>query len=287
MRGCVTARTTVLLVSCIAVVIISSSSWSTMYPTLAQAFSLAPHSSTTTRHATTRQRRNEIGNLLQLMLALDPDNNNNERSDTNRCGSEGGTVNDTRRRVFQQQLLFAAATAATTGFLVGGGAGRSFVAHAAPPMAVIAEELGYFPVRNKAGDLVYIPKRVSRPSSEQAVRLAEKLRQEGVAVFTAYWCPHCARQGELFGRQAWEEQIRRVECSPAGYGANPSLCLAKNVDGYPTWIFPKTATRAEPLVISGERPLLELAQAVGMRDFNPKLETNLPPMPGSAACKQK
>lgn len=223
-------------------------------------------------------------NVLPLAASLDPDNN--EKS--NRGGNAPVINIDTRRRrIVQQQQLLLAATAFIGGMMGPIARSATTTANAAPPMAVIAEELGYFPVRNRAGDLVYIPKRVVRQSSEQAVLLAAKLREEGVAVFTAYWCPHCARQSELFGREAWEEQIRRVECSPAGYGANPSLCLAKQVDGYPTWIFPKNNNRAEPLVISGERPLSELAQAVGFSGFKPELETNLPPLPGSAACKQK
>jgi hypothetical protein len=222
--------------------------------------------------------------VVLLLAALDPDNN--EKSNRGVSNAPVINIDTTRRRIVPQQLLLAA-TAFIGGMMGPIARSATTTAKAAPPMAVIAEELGYFPVRNRAGDLVYIPKRVGRQSSEQAVRLAEKLREEGVAVFTAYWCPHCARQSELFGRQAWEEQIRRVECSPAGYGANPSLCMAKQVDGYPTWIFPTNNNRAEPLVISGERPLSELAQAVGFTGFKPELETNLPPLPGSAACKQK
>lgn len=49
-------------------------------------------------------------------------------------------------------------------------------ADAAPPIAIIAEELGYFPVTNRNGDTVYVPKRVSRTSSQQSIDLAKHLQ---------------------------------------------------------------------------------------------------------------
>lgn len=48
---------------------------------------------------------------------------------------------------------------------------------AAPPIAIIAEELGYFPVTNRYGETVYVPKRIQRPSSNQAIELAKHLQQ--------------------------------------------------------------------------------------------------------------
>lgn len=58
-------------------------------------------------------------------------------------------------------------------------------ANAAPPIAVIAEELGYFPVQNKAGEMVYIPKRIQRQSSQQAIDLAKKLSKAGAVMYGA------------------------------------------------------------------------------------------------------
>lgn len=49
-------------------------------------------------------------------------------------------------------------------------------ASAAPPIAIIAEELGYFPVTNKAGETVYVPAKVRRKSSEQSIKLAQHLK---------------------------------------------------------------------------------------------------------------
>ena len=103
-------------------------------------------------------------------------------------------------------------------------------AGSAPPIAIIAEELGYFPVTNSKDETVYVPKRIQRKSSDQAVALARKLRESGAVLYTAYWCPHCARQRELWGREAWKE-LRNVECAPKGFNAQPGICMAKYVDG--------------------------------------------------------
>jgi hypothetical protein len=151
-------------------------------------------------------------------------------------------------------------------------------ATAAPPIAIIAEELGYFPVTDQKGETVYVPKRIQRQSTDQAVTLARQLRKSGAVVYTAYWCPHCARQRELWGQQAWKE-LSNVECAPNGFNAQPSLCTAKAVDGYPTTILGNGKR------ISGEQSLADLAKAVGYNKFRPELERDLPPMLGSTKCK--
>lgn len=151
-------------------------------------------------------------------------------------------------------------------------------AEAAPPIAVIAEELGYFPVTNTKNETVYVPKRIKRQSSEQAVQLAKKLTESGAVTYTAFWCPHCQRQKELWGQEAWK-QLRNIECSPKGYNAQPGLCLAKRVDGYPTMILGSGKR------LSGELSLSAVAKELGYKGFNEDLETNVPPALGSSACK--
>ena len=151
-------------------------------------------------------------------------------------------------------------------------------AGAAPPIAIIAQELGYFPVTNSKGETVYIPKRVSRESSDQAMALAHHLRNIKARVYETYWCPHSARQRELFGRQAWDV-IDHVECSPKGYRAQPTMCNSKRIDGYPTWII-------RGKVVSGERSLSELAKASAFPgNFVEALELNVPPSLGSSSCR--
>ena len=149
--------------------------------------------------------------------------------------------------------------------------GGSFIgvseANAAPPISVIAEELGFFPVQNKDGQVTYIPKRVSRQSTEQATELAKMMSEKGINMYGAYWCPHCSRQKELFGAEAWS-YINYVECSPKGYGFN-GIC--KNVDGYPTFM-----DKRKKYNVSGERGLEDFAELVGFKAFDPSLEDTVP-----------
>jgi hypothetical protein len=148
---------------------------------------------------------------------------------------------------------------------------------AAPPISVIAEELGYFPVQNRNGDIMYVPKRVSRPSTPQAVELAKRLNEKGVTMYGAYWCPHCSRQKEVFGAEAWSV-MNYVECSPKGYGFQGTK-MCKGIDGYPTF-----KDKNDKLInVSGEQPLQSLAQMVGYTDFDSSLETEVPTI--GTTCK--
>ena len=93
------------------------------------------------------------------------------------------------RRDFLSRICLGAAGLATASLvspiLGSGTATNQQVAQAAPPIAVIAEELGYFPVQNRAGDLVYVPKRVQRESSDQAIELAKKMSEKGAVMYGA------------------------------------------------------------------------------------------------------
>ncbi len=90
------------------------------------------------------------------------------------------TIDDTTNSMQQtdgphrhrRQLLVSSfvAVAATLGL-------RDYVALAAPPIFVIAEEMGYFPVQNRKGEVSYIPRPVRRHSSEQAIALAQYLQK--------------------------------------------------------------------------------------------------------------
>jgi hypothetical protein len=162
------------------------------------------------------------------------------------------------------------------GAIVGGSVafGTTQPATAAPPFAVMAEELGYFPVQNRAGEVVMIPKKLKRESTDQAIELAKVMQENGVSMYGAYWCPHCSRQKELFGKEAWS-YINYVECSPKGYGFK-GVC--RNVDGYPTF-----KDKKGKLNFSGERGLADIAQQVGFTSFDPSLEDEVP-MIGST-CK--
>lgn len=156
------------------------------------------------------------------------------------------------------------------------------VARAAPPVAVIAEELGYFPVTNRAGETVYVPARLKRSSTAQAVELARYLASSGAVMYGAFWCPHCQRQREMFGREAWE-LITYVECARNGVDSDVKACSRAGVDGFPTWRF----RNGRPSV-GGEMPLARLAEVSGYQGvFDDAAETKLPDFAGSCRLQNK
>jgi glutaredoxin len=75
-------------------------------------------------------------------------------------------------------------------------------------------------------------------STPQAVTLALALKKANAKVYTAYWCPHCHDQGELFGKEAFAI-VAPVECAKDGKNSQTELCQQaskKSADfGFPTW----------------------------------------------------
>jgi len=152
---------------------------------------------------------------------------------------------------------------------------------AAPPFAVMSEELGFFPVTNSAGQTVNIPAKVKRASTDQSILLAKHLKASKSIMYGAYWCPHCSHQRELFGREAWS-YITYVECSPKGYGFDAVALSSKDIDGFPTWTFPNGKKKSTTLTSSGEMPLERLAKLSGYKgSFNVALEGFVPNSSGS------
>ena len=152
--------------------------------------------------------------------------------------------------------------------------------NAAPPFAIMEEELGYFPVTDeRSGDTVMVPSKVKRQSTDQAIALAKYLDSSGASMYGAYWCPHCSRQKELFGKEAWK-YISYTECAPKGYKSQYASCLAKEVEGYPTWKFANGKEQ------SGEMELVDIAKLSGYKKkFDASLETGVPPL-GGGECAQ-
>ena len=96
---------------------------------------------------------------------------------------------------------------------------------------------------------------VRSESNAGQIALAEHLTASGAKIYTAYWCPHCHDQKELFGRQA-TEKLTVVECAPDGRNSQRELCEAKKIEGYPTW-------EINGQLDSGVKPLAKLAEASG------------------------
>ena len=96
---------------------------------------------------------------------------------------------------------------------------------------------------------------VRSESNAGQIALAEHLTASGAKLYTAYWCPHCHDQKELFGRQA-TEKLTVIECAPDGRNSQRELCEAKKIEGYPSW-------EIKGQLDSGVKPLAKLAEVSG------------------------
>lgn len=218
-------------------------------------------------HETTRLKMSQLNS---------PNSNQSDlHSKGNNCDYDYDYDSNRRAFMLERPLLFLSAAFTTTNVIFNHNNNNVNVANAAPPMMVIAEELGYFPVTNREGETMYIPSRVKRQSTDQAVEFAKYLQSSGAVMYGAFWCPHCQRQKEMFGREAWD-LVKYVECDGKGYGANPPKCFAEGVDGFPSWKFKGGKTA------SGEMPLVELVKVSGYKGkFDGDLEPSLPNASGS------
>ena len=75
---------------------------------------------------------------------------------------------------------------------------------------------------------------VSSESTKESIELAKYLNDNGVVKYSAYWCPNCLNQSELFGKQAYKE-LNVVECARDATNSQTQLCVDKNIKGFPTW----------------------------------------------------
>ena len=46
---------------------------------------------------------------------------------------------------------------------------------------------------------------VNSESTRESIELAKYLKDNGVVKYSAYWCPNCLNQSELFGKQAYRK----------------------------------------------------------------------------------
>ena len=73
------------------------------------------------------------------------------------------------------------------------------------------------------------------PENPRIKALAVHLADTGAKFYGAFWCPKCQEQKALFGSS--EKRLPYVECTPSGRSGPPnSVCVAKDVNSYPTWI---------------------------------------------------
>ena len=75
---------------------------------------------------------------------------------------------------------------------------------------------------------------VTSESTNESIAFAKYLNENGVIKYSAYWCPNCLQQSELFGKQAYKE-LNVVECANDGKNSQTQLCIDKKIKGFPSW----------------------------------------------------
>lgn len=112
---------------------------------------------------------------------------------------------------------------------------------------------------------------IQNTSGPAEIALAQHLKQKNAKMYSAYWCPHCHEQKELFGKEAYN-LVGSIECAPDGRNSQTALCQKVQPDiekqtgqafGFPTWeidgkFYPGTQTLEK---------LADLSGYTGSRDF--------------------
>jgi len=99
---------------------------------------------------------------------------------------------------------------------------------------------------------------VTSESTKESIELAKYLNDNGVVKYSAYWCPNCLNQSELFGKQAYRE-LNVVECARDGINSQTQLCIDKKIKGFPTW-------EINGKLILGVLSLKELSKLTGFKN---------------------
>jgi len=113
----------------------------------------------------------------------------------------------------------------------------------------------------RANEINLSNEKVSPPittvSSKEKINFAKYLSDNNIVMYSAYWCPHCNDQKQLFGKKAVEE-LTIVECAKDGKDNKHELCQEKRIEGFPSW-------EINNEIYSGTMSLDELAE---MTDYN-------------------
>jgi len=81
------------------------------------------------------------------------------------------------------------------------------------------------------------------PQQEPDVDLdtfAQCIDTNGVNMYGSFRCGACAKERKLFGDSF--QYINEIECHPEGENPQTELCLAKGIEGTPTWILEQNGT---------------------------------------------
>ena len=99
---------------------------------------------------------------------------------------------------------------------------------------------------------------VTSESTKESIELAKHLNDKGVVKYSAYWCPNCLKQSELFGKRAYKE-LNVIECARDAENSQTQLCIDKKIKGFPTW-------EINGKLILGVLSLKELSKLTGFKN---------------------
>jgi uncharacterized membrane protein len=99
--------------------------------------------------------------------------------------------------------------------------------------------------------------KITTESGPNEIALAKYITSLGGKMYSAFWCPHCYEQKQLFGDTAFRE-IDNVECDPGGKNPQTQVCQAEKIESYPTW-------KIKGKVYSGTQLLAKLAKDTGYK----------------------
>lgn len=112
------------------------------------------------------------------------------------------------------------------------------------------------PIVVVVGGLIYLSKQSQPNAGGQLDEFAQCLTDKGAKLYTAWWCPHCNDQKEMFGSAI--EYVDNIECAePGDRGEQTQECADAGITGYPTWVFASGEHR------SGVMSLSDLADKTG------------------------
>jgi uncharacterized membrane protein len=97
--------------------------------------------------------------------------------------------------------------------------------------------------------------KINTQSGPDEIALAKHISAIGGKMYSAFWCPHCFEQKQLFGEQAFQE-IDYVECDAAGKNPQVDACRAAGIQSFPTW-------KIKDQTLTGTQLLEKLAKATG------------------------
>jgi hypothetical protein len=74
---------------------------------------------------------------------------------------------------------------------------------------------------------------LNKPKVNKLDGFAQCIKDSGAKYYGAFWCPHCQKQGALFGSA--KRFLPYIECSNPDR-TQTQVCIDAKIDSYPTWI---------------------------------------------------